>query len=288
MKMSGATTSSSVDREAGQYKSVRCEKSELVAKVILTGPGKGNAMGPDFWREMPDLFAELDQDDEVRAVVISGDGNNFSYGLDIPAMMSQPGFKVVGPNLAAERTDFLDMALQMQKAINCVASCRKPVIAAVHGWCIGAGLDLISACDIRLASSDAKFSLREVKVAIVSDMGSLQRLPYVIGEAHTRDLALSGRDIDATYAEKIGLVIEVLQSPEMLFQGAQQRAQEIAANPPLVVQGIKRVMNHSRDQLIESGLKFVTLWNSAFLQSNDLAEAMIAFQQKRPPKFKGN
>jgi enoyl-CoA hydratase len=286
--MSGATTSSSVEKEAAQYKSLRLEKSEHIARVILIGPGKGNSMGPDFWREMPILFSELDQDDQVRVIIISGEGDNFSYGLDLPAMMGQPGFKMLGPNLAAERTRFLDMALEMQKAINGVASCRKPVIAAVHGWCIGAGLDLISACDIRIASSDAKFSLREVKVAIVADMGSLQRLPYIIGEAHTRDLGLTGRDIDAPYAEKIGLVTEVFDSAKALMQGAQKRAEAIAENPPLVVQGIKRVMNQSKMHKIEADLEFVALWNSAFMQSNDLAEAMMAFQQKRPPKFKGN
>jgi len=286
--MSGATTSSSVEKEAAQYKSLRLEKSEHIARVVLIGPGKGNAMGPDFWREMPKLFEELDQDDQVRVIVLSGDGDNFSYGLDLPAMIGQPGFKMVGQNLAAERTSFLDMALEMQKAINGVATCRKPVIAAVHGWCIGAGLDLISACDLRLASSSAKFSLREVKVAIVADMGSLQRLPYVIGEAHTRDLALTGRDIDAPYAEKIGLVTEVFSGLEELVQGAQKRAQSIAENPPIVVQGIKRVMNQAKAKQIEASLEYAALWNSAFMQSNDLAEAMMAFQQKRPPKFKGN
>jgi len=286
--MGGATTSSSVDKEAAQYKSVRLEKSEQIARVVLIGPGKGNAMGPDFWREMPKVFSELDQDDQVRVIILSGDGDNFSYGLDLPAMMNQPGFKMVGQNLAAERTRFLDMALEMQKAINCVASCRKPVIAAVHGWCIGAGLDLISACDLRLASSNAKFSLREVKVAIVADMGSLQRLPYVIGEAHTRDLALTGRDIDAAYAEKIGLVTETFNSAEALIEGVQERAQAIADNPPIVVQGIKRVLNQAKAQQIDANLEFVALWNSAFMQSNDLVEAMMAFQQKRAPKFKGN
>jgi enoyl-CoA hydratase len=283
----GATTGSSVE-QACNYKSLRWEKREQIATVVLTGPGKGNAMGPDFWREMPGLFGELDQDDDVRVVIIRGEGNNFSYGLDLPAMMNQPGFKLVGQNLAAERTRFLDMAFEMQKAINCVAACRKPVIAAVSGWCIGAGLDLISACDIRIASADAKFSLREVKVAIVADMGSLQRLPYVIGEAHTRELALTGRDVDAAWAEKIGLVTEVYQSSEALFQNALEKAQEIAQNPPIVVQGIKRVLNQAKEQNIESSLKHVALWNSAFMQSNDLAEAMMAFQQKRPPKFKGN
>jgi len=288
MNMSSATTSSSVDKEAAQYKSLRLEIHGEIAKVVLIGPGKGNAMGPDFWSEMPKLFEQLDKDDQVRVIILCGDGDNFSYGLDLPAMMNQPGFKMIGQNLAAERTRFLDMALEMQKAINGVASCRKPVIAAVHGWCIGAGLDLISACDIRIASSNAKFSLREVKVAIVSDMGSLQRLPYVIGEANTRDLALTGRDIDARYAEKINLVTEVFDSAEALFAGAQERAQAIADNPPIVVQGIKRVMNQAKAQQLNTNLDFVVLWNSAFMQSNDLIEAMMAFQQKRPPKFKGN
>jgi enoyl-CoA hydratase len=280
-------TETGTQKEHSIYRAVRIEIADEIAELFLIGPGKGNAMGPDFWSEMPKAFEELEKNEQVRVILLRGDGNNFSYGLDLPAMVNQPGFKFTGPNLALERTEFLDTALTMQKAINCVAFVRKPVIAAVHGWCIGAGLDLISACDIRLCSSDARFSLREVKVAIVSDMGSLQRLPLVIGEAHTRDLALTGRDIDATYAEKIGLVSERFDSPETLFAKAKEKAQQIAENPPLVVQGIKRVMNETRDKQIEDGLRYVALWNSAFMQSNDLIEAMMAFQQKRPPQFKG-
>ncbi len=284
--MSSATESSTVEYSSS-FRSVKIAKSGHIAEVVLVGPGKGNAMGPDFWREMPAVFEMLDADPEVRAILLYGDGKTFSYGLDLPAMMSEPVFSVGGKKLAKERTDLLDMGLKMQKAMNNVADTRKPVIAAIHGWCIGAGLDLISAADIRLASSDAKFSLREVKVAIVADMGSLQRLPLVIGEAHTRDLAFTGRDIDSQYAYKIGLVSEVFESPEELLEAARKKAAEIAGNPPLVVQGIKRVMNEARDKQIGDSLRNVVLWNSAFMHSNDLIEAMLAFQQKRPPNFKG-
>ncbi|HEY2723473.1 MAG TPA: enoyl-CoA hydratase-related protein, partial [Pseudonocardiaceae bacterium] len=140
-----------------------------VAQVTLLGPGKGNAMGPDFWRELPLVFRALDADPEVRAVVVTGSGANFSYGLDLPAMMPRWS-EVMGPGaLAGPRTRFLDEIRTLQDAVTSVAACRKPVVAAVSGWCIGGGLDLVAAADVRLAGADARFSLREVKVAIVAD-----------------------------------------------------------------------------------------------------------------------
>src|SRR5205814_1078068 len=187
-----------------EYKSIKLEKKEGVVEVVLIGPGKGNAMGPDFWREMPEVFAALDRDEEVRAIIVRGEGDNFSYGLDLAAMMGDLGRHFgAGENLAAERARLLDLVGDMQKAFDNLAACRKPVIAAVSGWCIGGGLDLIAACDIRLCSADARFSLREVKVAIVADLGSLQRLPRVIGEGNTRELALTGKDISAERALRI-------------------------------------------------------------------------------------
>lgn len=268
-----------------EYKSLRLEKSNNVAEVVLTGPGKGNAMGPDFWREMPILFSDLDRDEETRAVVIRGEGGNFSYGLDLMAMVGD--ISPSGRNLAAERTRFLDKVGELQEACNRVADCRKPVIAAVNGWCIGGGLDLISACDIRLASADAKFSLREAKIAIVADLGSLQRLPAIIGQGHTRELAFTGKDIDAARALRIGLVSDVYETPEGLLEAARQMAAEIAANPPLVVQGVKQVMNYCADKSIADGLQYVGVWNSAFMHSLDLVEAITAFRERRKPEFKG-
>lgn len=259
----------------------------MVATVTLVGPGKGNALGPAFFAEMPELFRMLDADEAVRAIILRGSGKAFTYGLDLMAMGPEvmPLFSTDAG--APGRTALLALIERMQRAISCVADCRKPVIAAVHGWCIGGGLDLVSACDVRLCSSDARFSLREVKVAMVADIGSLQRLPPIIGQGNTRELAFTGKDIDAQRALSMGLVNSIHESPEALFTAAAQMANEIAHNPPLVVQGIKQVLNDESETRARAGLRHVALWNSAFLPSADLGEAFAAFAEKRAPKFEG-
>ena len=269
------------------FESLELTRAEGVAEVVLRGPGKGNAMGPAFWRELPRAFDELDRDEAVRAVVVHGAGESFSYGLDLSAMMAELGPLVAGVTLASERTGLLDLITEMQRAFDSVEACRKPVIAAVHGWCIGGGLDLITACDVRLCSAAARFSLREVKLAIVADLGSLQRLPAIIGQGATRELAFTGKDIDAARAERIGLVSEVLPDRESLLEAARAMARDIAANPPLAVQGIKRVMRFGQGRAPADGLGYVAVWNAAFLQSRDLAEAFAAFAERRPPRFSG-
>lgn len=258
-----------------------------IAEVTLIGPGKGNAMGPDFWSELPRLFRQLDADPAVRAVVIVGSGRNFSYGLDLPAMSGFLGPVLADGAKAAPRTAFHDHVLAMQSGINAVAECRKPVVAAVNGWCIGGGVDLISAADVRYASADAKFSIREVRVAIVADMGSLARLPAIIGDGHFRELALTGKDIDAARAEKIDLVNDVFDTPAETLAAARATARAIADNPPLVVQGIKTVLEQSRAGEIATALRYVAAWNAAFLPSSDLTEAMTAVFEKRTPRFAG-
>jgi len=273
--------------EDPSYVSLGLVRRGHVAEVTLLGPGKGNAMGPDLWRELPALFTALDADASVRCIVLRGAGAHFSYGLDLPAMMAEIGPLVTGDNLAAERTKLLELIGRMQDGCNRVARCRKPVVAAVAGWCIGGGLDLVAACDIRLCSSEARFSLREVKLAIVADVGSLQRLPRIIGQAHTRQMAYTGATVDAVHALRMGLVSEVVETPDGLFARAQALADEIAANPPRVVEGIKQVMDYCEDKSTADGLRFVAVWNSAFLQSTDLAEAVQAFMERRDPHFTG-
>lgn len=262
-------------------------ESEALAEVALAGPGKGNAMGPDFWRECPRVFEELDRDESVRAVIVRGEGANFTYGLDLPAMMGDLGPLLAGDGAAGTRARLFDKIAELQGAFRAIASCRKPVIAAIHGWCIGGGVDLITACDIRLCSRDAKFSVREVKVAMVADLGSLQRLPAIVGEGHARELAMTGRDCTADHALRIGLVNEVLETPEALLTHARALARSIADNPPLVVQGIKRVMEEAIVERVDRGLRHVAAWNAAFLPSQDLGEAMSAFMERRPPRFTG-
>ena len=269
------------------FESLRIDRDGHVAEVVMLGPGKGNAMGPAFWREMPLAFEQLHRDDSVRAILIRGEGANFSYGLDVAGMMNDLGPLLMGENLAAGRTQLLELIGRMQGAFDAIANGRKPVVAAIHGWCLGAGVDLIAACDVRLCSAEAKFGIREVRLAITADVGTLQRLPKIIGDGQTRRLALTGEDFDAPRALRLGLVSDVYETPEELLGEARKMAKAIAQNPPLVVQGIKQVMNYSQDKSVADGLKYVALWNSAFLQSEDFAEAVSAFIERRPAEFKG-
>ncbi|GAA3967118.1 crotonase/enoyl-CoA hydratase family protein [Gordonia caeni] len=270
-----------------EYEAFEVSITDHVAEVTLIGPGRGNAMGPAFWAELVPIFTGIDADPEVRAVVLTGSGKHFSYGLDLPAMAGDFGPVMADGAQAAPRTAFHDTIKRMQAGINAVADCRKPVVTAISGWCIGGGVDLITAADIRLASADAKFSVREVRVAIVADMGSLARLPLIIGDGHTRELALTGKDIDAARAEKIGLVSDVYDDQEAVLAAARATAAEIAANPPLVVQGVKTVLDHSRAARVDDSLRYVAAWNSAFLPSKDLTEAITAVFEKREPEFSG-
>jgi len=278
--MSDASTSTS-------YASLTVEIAERVATVTLIGPGKGNRMGPDFWREMPLAFEQLGRDESVRAIVVRGKGEHFSVGLDLMAMGGELSVLMAEPSLAAERAKLHEIIVRMQRAITCVAECKKPVIAAISGWCIGGGVDLITACDVRLASADARFSVREVKLAIVADVGSLQRLPHIVGQGVTRELAMTGDDFGAERALRIGLVNEVYPGQKELFEAAHAMAARIAKNPPLVVQGIKSVLEHGMGRPISEGLAHVALFNAAYLPSLDLREAVSAFVEKREPDFKG-
>jgi enoyl-CoA hydratase len=269
------------------YESVTVDVKDNVAQVTLVGPGKGNAMGPAFWAEMPEVFAKLDADRDVRAIVLTGSGKNFSYGLDLMAMGGTLSSVLADGATARPRSEFHATILRMQGAINAVADCRTPTIASVHGWCIGGGVDLISAVDMRYASSDAKFSVREVKLAIVADVGSLARLPLILSDGHLRELALTGKDIDAARAEKIGLVNDVYDDAEASLAAAHETAAEIAANPPLVVNGVKDVLDQQRIARVSESLRYVATWNAAFLPSKDLGEGLKATFEKRPPNFTG-
>jgi enoyl-CoA hydratase len=258
-----------------------------VARVALKGPGKGNSLGPDFWSEAPAVFDDLDSNSDVRAVVLSGTGGNFTFGLDLVAMTDELRYALAAPAMAAERTRFLDRLEMMQRAIISLMSCRKPIVASISGWCVGAGIDIICAADVRVCSRDAMFSARAVRIGIVEDMGSLQRLPSIIGEGAAREICLTGEDFDAPRAAALGLVNHVDESPESALAHAEGIARRIAANPPLTVQGVKRVMNERAHAGIRESLHYNALWNAAFMQSRDFAEAMGAFAEKREPNFEG-
>ena len=271
--------------------------AEHIGHILLTGPGKGNAMGTAMWREIPLAVAELDANLDVRAIVLSGSEKNFTFGLDImdpPKMiMGAASGDAAAAGLAAERSALLELIRDMQQAANSLERANTPVIAAVHGWCIGGGVDLVSAADIRIADATAKFSVREIRLGIVADMGSLARLPHIIGDAATRELALTGRDFDAEEALRLGLVSRTIavSKPEEpgteVLAAAMDLAAEIAAQPPLVARGVKDVLNHVRQPSVDASNSYVAVWNSAFLPSEDLHEALMALAMRRAPEFKG-
>jgi len=261
------------------------ERDGPVATLWLDNPARRNAMGPAFWNDLPGLMGELADDAAVRAVVIAAKGPHFTTGLDLKAFGGLGGDD--DGSEAASRLRTLRTVKRMQAAISAVADCPKPVIAAVHGYCIGGGVDLITACDIRLAAADALFSVRETKIAIVADVGTLQRLPGIVGRGHVAELAFTGKDVTAARAREIGLVNDVLPDAAAVLAAARAMAAEIAANSPLAVQGTKAVLRACERRSVAEGLDYVAVWNSAFLRSNDLMEAMGAFLEKRPPRFTG-
>jgi len=262
------------------------------ATLWLDRPEARNAMGPAFFEQLPSAMAELSADAEVRAVVLAARGPHFSVGLDLKAvgqMLLSPAGSGGdrAPSMAARAGAARADIVRLQRAVTSVADCPKPVVAAVHGYCIGGGVDVISACDIRLASSDAVFSVRETRIAIVADLGSLQRLPGIVGRGHLCELAYTGKDVDARRAREIGLVNDVYPDAASVQAAACAMAEEIAANSPLAVQGTKAVLRAGEGRSVAEGLDYVATWNAGFLQSDDLTEAFTAFLEKREPEFGG-
>jgi enoyl-CoA hydratase len=267
------------------------ERTDAVATVWLDRPEALNAMGQDLCRDLPLGMELVGEDPEVRVVVVAAKGPHFSAGIDLKAT---GGLLVEGGGDAGNHASGAVRAgrarsdiLRFQAAITAVAKCPKPVIAAVHGCCIGGGVDLIAACDIRLASDDAVFSVREAKMAIVADLGSLQRLPAIVGAGHLAELAFTGKDITALRAQAIGLVNDVAMGVDGVHKAAYELAREIAANSPIAVQGTKAVLAANEGRTVAEGLDYVAAWNAGMLFSDDLVEAMTAFAERRAPKFTG-
>lgn len=261
-----------------------------VATLWLDREEARNALGSALWRDLPRAAEAVANDPTVRVLIIAAKGPHFTVGLDLKELGSVlvDGHAPAASKASSSASSYRAVRL-MQDAITSIADLSIPVIAAVHGYCIGGGVDLITACDIRLCSNDATFSIRETKVAIVADLGTLQRLPHIVSAGYMAELAYTGKDIDASRAAAIGLVNWVHgDSGDAVLQAAIQLANEIAENSPLAVQGTKAVLAANDGRTIVEGLEFVAKWNTMYLQSNDLREAMTAFLEKRRPVFNGD
>ena len=173
----------------------------------------------------------------------------------------------------------------LQESVDAIEACRKPVLASIQGACIGAGLDIAAACDLRYAAAKARFCIKEVDLAIVADLGSLQRLPGIIGEGIARELAFTGRQFNGQEALSMALVNQVYATAKELEEGVLSVALDLAAKSPLTLRGIKETMNFSRDHSVADGLEYIANRNAAMLLSKDLEEAVTAFMEKRSPLY---
>uniref|UniRef100_A0A8B9JJM1 Delta(3,5)-Delta(2,4)-dienoyl-CoA isomerase, mitochondrial n=1 Tax=Astyanax mexicanus TaxID=7994 RepID=A0A8B9JJM1_ASTMX len=255
-----------------------------VTHVELHRPDKRNAMNKAFWREMVECFNQIAEDPECRAVVFSGAGKVFTSGIDLMDMASEI-LQPEGDDTARMAWHVRRIITKYQETFSVIEKCPKPVVVAVHGACVGAGVDLITACDIRLCSQDSWFSVKEVDIGLAADVGTLQRLPSVIGNRSlVNELALTARKMYSDEAKSCGLVSRVLPDKETVLTAAMEIAGEIAARSPVAVQGTKINLIYARDHSVAESLDYMATWNMSMLQTQDLMKSAQAAMEKKTPK----
>ena len=265
------------------YKTLSLDVAEGIAHVQFIRGAEFNTMNRAFWPEMVAVFGEIEQDPSARVVVFSAHGKHFSSGLDLNdfavGLMASEG----EPSRKAEA--LRRTVLHMQDSMSVVDRCRLPVLVAVQGACIGGGIDLISACDIRYCTEDAFFSIQETNIGMTADVGTLQRLPHMLPQGIVRELTYTGRRMMAAEAREWGLVNQVFTDHVALLDGVMAIAGEIATKSPIATVGNKEMLNYARDHSIADGLNYVATWNAAMLSRADLGEAFMAKQQKRDASY---
>nr|XP_046245966.1 delta(3,5)-Delta(2,4)-dienoyl-CoA isomerase, mitochondrial isoform X3 [Scatophagus argus] len=259
--------------------------AEFVTHVELHRPEKRNAMNKAFWSEMVDFFNEIAGNPDCRVVVFSGAGKMFTAGIDLTDMAGDV-LQPEGDDTARVSWNIRKTIGKYQETFSVIEKCPKPVVVAVHGACIGGGVDLITACDIRLCTQDAWFQVKEVDIGLAADVGTLQRLPKVIGSRSlVNELALTARKMYADEAKSSGLVSRVFADKEAMLAGALEMAVEIAARSPVAVQGTKINLIYSRDHSVAEGLDYMATWNMSMLQTQDVMKSAQASMEKKSPKM---
>ncbi len=260
-----------------KYETLFLTIEDNVATVQLNRPDKANSMSAVMWDELQRCFEWLDDTPEVRAVVLAGNGKHFCAGIDL-AMFA--GLQGESQDPARQSEHFRRVILRLQGNLSALEKCRKPVLAAIHGACIGGGVDLTCSCDMRYASSDAFFSIREIDIGMTADVGTLQRMPHLIPQGVVRELAYTGRNMAADEALQLGYVNQVFSDQHSLYQGVRDIALQIASKSPLAIRGIKEQLLYARDHSVAEGLNYVATWNAGMLSETDLMAGITAQAQK--------
>ena len=269
------------------YTCFKLSVSDHVANLVLSRPDELNTMSRDFWVELGDVLEEINRDSDIRVVVMSSTGKHFCAGMDLNAFSNGVDNIPDGekPDHARIGEAVYRVAKELQEYISSLEKIRVPVIAAIHGGCIGGAVDLVTACDIRLASNDAFFCIQEINIGMAADVGTLQRLPKIIPDSKMREMAYTGRRMYSDEAKDAGLVSDIYETQEKMLEAANKLAKEIASKSPIAIYGLKAVMNYSRDHTVEDSLEYNALWSGAMLSQKDMTEAMTANMEKRKGEF---
>lgn len=261
----------------------KTEINDGVAHFTMAKPEKANAMSPDFWDDLPRMARALENDPAIRALVISGEGRHFTSGMDLSSFQGILDLSKDEPARGAFA--LRELILKLQDSFTALEQIRLPVITAIHGACLGGGIDFITAADMRLASKDAYFGVEEIHIGMTADVGTLQRLPKLIAPGIARELAFTGRKFSADEALAMGLVNSVHESHEAVVAAALDLARGIAQKSPLAIAGIKQSLNYARDHSVADGLDQIATWNAGMLRPEDLTKAMQARMAKKEAEF---
>ena len=267
-----------------EYKHFIVEKNEGVTNVIINRPEKANAFNQLCWEEMQSIFENLSDDESTRVIILSAEGKHFTAGIDLELLMSVQSVQAIKCE-GRKREKIRGLVKKLQAPVNAIENCSKPVIAAIHSGCVGGGVDITTACDMRYCTDDTYFTVKEIDMGMVADLGTLQRLPKLVSPGFAAEMAFTGRKVYGSEAFGRGIVNECFETKEEMMAKVNDIAQLIASKSPLSIRGTKEMIKYSRDHSVEDGLNYIATWNSAYLLSNDLMEAFSASIEKRKAAF---
>jgi enoyl-CoA hydratase len=262
------------------------EINNSIAHIRFNRPEKRNSMNEDFWTMFPKEVEEMDDSGEIRALIVSSTGPHFSAGIDLSMFKDDIVESETDNEIGRSRGYFLQQLKFLQNAVSCLEAARFPVITAVQGGCIGGGIDLITAADIRICTKDAFFLIEEINVGLAADIGTIQRLPKIIPAGIAREWTMLGEKVSADRAKEVGLVSSLHDSHEEMMKNAFEIAEKLASKTPLAMWVTKETLNYSRDHTVKESLENVALWNAATLHKEDVMSTMMSKMQKKKPEYR--
>ena len=269
------------------YTCFEVEATNHLAHVRMVRPERANSMIPEFWQELPEIIDQLSAGGDARVIVLSAEGRHFCSGMDLSVFAGNNNVsnQEQAKHGSRQRAGFRSTALQLQRTFSCMEESRLPILSAIQGACIGGGIDMVSATDLRYATNDAFFCIQEINIGMTADVGTLQRMPRFVPEGVVRELAYTGRNMSAAEAKERGFVNEIYGDQDEMLEAVFEIAGEIASKSPMAIWGTKRTLNYGRDHSVADGLEYIATWNAAMFDTDDMAEAFRASTENRDAEF---